>query len=132
MRSATKLDGIIGVWRSAHREHSNLVAIFLAEQRHGARGDRFVGSHQARSDCLVAANLRIHVSFHLLDFLPGQRFRVREIEPEVVRSDQASLLGDMGAETMPKRGMEQVRSAMVGPDAVAAFGIYRLVDRFPD
>src|SRR3546814_2686655 len=46
MGAAAELDRIIPVAELAHGEHADLVAVFLAEQRHGAGGDRLVRRHQ--------------------------------------------------------------------------------------
>ena len=92
------------------RQHTHLVAIFLAEQRHGARRDRLVRGHQPGRDRLVAADLRVHVGFDLLDLLARQRLGVREVEAEIVGRDQAALLRDVRAEPVAKRGVQQSAS----------------------
>ena len=41
----------------------------------------------------------------------GQRLGVREVEAETVGRDQAALLGDMAAEPVAQRGVEQMGGA---------------------
>ena len=57
---------------------------------------------------------------------------MREVEAEIVRRDQAALLGDVRAQAPAQRGVEQVRRAMVGADPVAALGIDLLMHGFAD
>ena len=57
-----------------------------------------------------------------------QRLGVREIEAQPVGRDQAALLGDVAAEAVAQRGVEQMGRAMVGADRGAALGIDRLVE----
>ena len=127
--AAAQLDRIVGVAVAAHRQHAHLVAIFLAEQRHRARGNRLVGGHQPRRDRLVGADLGIHLGLDRVDLLARQRLGVREIEPEMVGRDQAALLGDVRAQMPAQRGVEQMRRAMIGADPVAALGIDLLMHR---
>ena len=60
------------------------------------------------------------------------RLGMGEVEAEIVRRDQAALLADMRAEAAAKRGVQQVGGAVVGADAVAAFGIDLLMDGVAD
>ena len=115
-----------------HRDDADLVAVFLAEQGHRAGGYRLVGRHQPRRNRLVRADLRVHLGFDGVDLLAGQRLRVREVEPEIVGRDQASLLGDMRSEMPAQCGMKQVRRAVVGPDSVAAVGVDLLMNDVAD
>ena len=57
---------------------------------------------------------------------------MREVEAEIVGRNQAALLRDMRAEVPPKRGMKQVRRAVVGADAVAALAVDLLVNGLAD
>ena len=53
MRAAAQLDRIFLAVGAAHRQHAHFVAVLLAEQRHGAGGDRLLGRHQPRVDRAV-------------------------------------------------------------------------------
>ena len=130
--AAAQLDRIILVGRPSHREDADLVAIFLAEQRHRARGNGVIRGHQAGRYRLVRADMGVDVGLDGLDVLAAQRLGVREVEAEIVGRDEAALLRDMLAEPVAKRRVEQVRRAMVGADLVAAFGVDRLVDGIAD
>ena len=57
---------------------------------------------------------------------------MREVEPEIVGRDEATLLRDMRAEPVTQRRVQQVCCAVIGAGAVAPLGIDRLVDRLPD
>ena len=57
---------------------------------------------------------------------------MREVEAEIVGRDQAALLRDVGAKVPAQRGVKQMGGAMIGADAIAAFDIDLLVDRFAD
>ena len=81
-----------------------------------AGGDRVVRGHQPGADRLVLADVAVHLGLDRLDLLAGQRLGMREIEAEIVRRDQAALLGDMGAEPVAQRGVEQMGGAVIGAD----------------
>ena len=57
MRAAAQFEridrpaGAMGI--AAHRHDAHFIAIFLAEQRHGAFGDRLIDAHQARGDRVI-------------------------------------------------------------------------------
>src|SRR3546814_11515575 len=57
---------------------------------------------------------------------------MRKVETETILGDQAALLRYMAAQSIAKRGVQQVRRAMIGADAVEARGIDRQVDRVAD
>jgi hypothetical protein len=44
----------------AHGQHAHLVAVLLAEQRHGAGGTRRVHGHQLRAHRRIGADLRVN------------------------------------------------------------------------
>ena len=68
--------------------------------------DRLVGADLAFTSASIAA-----ISSR------RQRLGVREIEPQAVGRDQAALLGDMAAEPVAQRRVQQVGRAVVGADA---------------
>ena len=116
MGAAAQLDRIARLVLVAHREDADLVAIFLAEQRHRAGRDRLVHAHQPDADRLVLADMAVHVGLDRLDLLAGHRLGVREIEAEIVGRDQAALLRDMVAEPLAQRRVEQMGGAVIGAD----------------
>src|SRR5205085_4139 len=80
----------------------------------------------------VRSDLRVHFRLDRLDLRPGHRPRMGEIEPEIVRRDEAAFLSYMRAQVPAKSGMQQVRRAMVGANPVAAFAVHLLLHRFAD
>jgi hypothetical protein len=85
------------------------------------------GRHQPGEDRPVGADLRVHIGLDPRDLLGAERLGMREVETQPVRRHQASLLGDMGAQALPQRGMEKMRGAVIGADPVAPRGIDREV-----
>ena len=83
-------------------------------------------------DRLVGADFGVHVGFDRGDLFGAQRLGVREIEAQAVGRDQAALLGDVAAEAMAQRGVEQMGRAMVGAGGGAAVDVDRLVERVAD
>jgi hypothetical protein len=83
----------------AHGEHAHFVAIFLAEQRFGARRDRLVGRHQPRRDIGVLAHDGVDLGFDALEFFRRHGLGMAEIEAQPVRRDQRALLRDMRPST---------------------------------
>ena len=100
MGAAAQFSRVGGVVALPHAEHADLVAVFLAEQGHGARRDGVVGGHQAGRDGLVMADLGVHLGLDRGDVGGGQRAVVREIEAQAVGGDEATLLRDMVAEAV--------------------------------
>ena len=74
------------------------------------------------------ADVGVHFGFDGGDIGGGQRSRVRIVEAEAVGGDEAALLGDMLAEAMAQRGVEEVGGAVIGADPGAAFDVDRLVE----
>ena len=121
MRAAAQLHAVIILDGAANAQDTHLVAVFFAEQRHRAGGNRFVGSHQPRRDRRVGADLGIHFGFDRGDVVRRQCRGVREIEAQAIGGDQAAFLGDVIAEAMAQCGVEQMGGAVIGADSVAAF-----------
>ena len=126
--AAAQLDRIMLIDIAAHAEDADFVAIFFAEQRQRAGGNGVVGGHQPGADNLVGADLGVHVGLDLGDLGRAQGLGVRKIEAQAVGRDQAALLGDVAAEAMAQRGVEQMGRAVVGADRGAAFGVDDLVE----
>src|SRR5205814_9102716 len=81
---------------------------------------------------LVGAALRVRFRLDRLDLPSVQRLRVREVEAEMVGRNQASFLRHVRSEMPPERGVQKMRGAVIGADAVAAFGIDLLVNRLAE
>ena len=56
---------LIAVARLAHRDDADLIAIFLAEQRHRAGGNRIVHRHEPRHHGAVLQDHRVGEVFNL-------------------------------------------------------------------
>ena len=127
MGAAAQFDRIMRVvaqWtRTAHGKDADLVAVFLAEQRHGARRDGVVRRHEAGGHVRIMADLRVHVRLDRGDLRMGERFGMRIVETQPVGRDQTTLLRHMRAQFLAQRGVEQMGGAVVGADAVAAVDI---------
>ncbi len=132
MGAAAQFDAVGAVVLDPHRQDADLVAIFLAEQRHRALGDRLVRAHQAGRDRLVVADVRIHLGLDRGDVVGAERAVVREVEAEAVGRDQAALLRHVRAEPVAQRGVEQVGRAMIGADRAAALLVDLLGQRVAD
>jgi hypothetical protein len=50
-----------GIGIPPHRQHADLIAVLLAEQRHGAGSDGVFGAHQPGGNRLVGADLGINL-----------------------------------------------------------------------
>src|SRR5471030_1438956 len=94
MRTATQFGREI-----AHRQHTNAVVILLAKQRHSTLLFRIIQCHNFGLNWQVATNLRIHQIFYLTNLLRLHRFKMREVETQVVVIDQRAFLSDMLAKT---------------------------------
>ena len=123
MRAAAQFNRVIRVHITAHRKHTDLVAVLLAEQRHRPGLDRISMAHQARRNVRVAAHLRVHVRLDERDLFGGERLRMAEIETEAIFRNERALLRDVRTEPIAKRGVQQVGRRMVGADAATARGI---------
>ena len=95
MRAAAKLFAEIGDRNDAHS-----VAVFFAEQRHGAGGDGYIERHDVGVDRDVLEDLMIHEPLDFLDFGAVHGGVVREIKTQPVGLDDAAGLFDMGPSTL--------------------------------
>ena len=130
VRAAAELDGIglarlLARFRLAHRDDAHLVAVFLAEQRHGAGGDGAVAVHEMRLDRRILQHDGVR---HLLDgreFRFRHRLRMREVEAQPFRRNQRALLRHVRAERLAERLVQKVRRRMVGADRRAPLAVDR-------
>src|SRR3546814_16261416 len=56
------VDRLVIAAGAPHRDDAHFIAVFLAEQRHRAFGDRLVGGHQPRLDSVVLADICVDVA----------------------------------------------------------------------
>ena len=117
MRAAAQFDrksARPGCRGAPHRDDADFIAIFLAEQRAGASGDRLLLRHQARLDRRVALHDLIAKPLDLGQFFLGHRLGMGEIEPQAVRRDQGALLLNMVADHLAQRLVQNMRRRMIG------------------
>ena len=117
--TATQLNGEI-----ADAEYSHPGAVFLAEQRHGARGARLLQGHDAGLHRQVGADAGVDQLLNRGQLRLVQRFEVGEVEPQPLRLHQRPLLGHMLAQHLAQRGMQQVGRGVVAGDVAAPLGIH--------
>ena len=102
-----------------HRDHAHLIAILLAEQRAGARGDGVVDRHDPRRHRRILQNEIVGDVLDLFEFAGGDRFRMGNIEAQAVGRDQRAFLRDVIAEDLPQRLVQQMRGRVILPDRTA-------------
>ena len=107
---------------AAHAQHAHVVAVLLAEQRHGALllGGLDVGFFGL--DRGVLANLGVDDVFQRLDLLGLDGFEVAEVEAQTLTVDQRAFLLNVIAQHLAQRGVQQVRGRVVQRGGVAHFG----------
>src|SRR5262249_3896669 len=104
----------------ADLDHAYPIAVLLAEERHRAGLQRLVEIHLARDDRGVGLHLLIHQIFDAADLAVVHLAAVREVEPQVMGSDQRSGLGHVRAEYLAQGGVEKMRAGVVLSQALAA------------
>ena len=125
MGTAAQLDRIGAVQILPHRQHPDFLAVFLAKQRHGTRGNRILGRHQPRCHRIIRPDLGIHIGFNQRNLGGAHRFLVGEIEAQPVGRDQRPLLRHMPAEPLAQRLMQQMGGAVIGTNLGAPCCINR-------
>ncbi len=104
----------------SHRDDPDFVAVFLAEQGARAAGACIVDRHEPRHDGLVLQDDPVGDLLDLRQFFRRDRLLVREVEAQPVAVDERSLLGDMRAQHLAERLVQQMGRRMVGPDGATA------------
>jgi hypothetical protein len=101
--------------RLAELHHADLVAVFVAEKRHGpgglGLGEGHFGHPFGARD--VAQDVRVGVGFNLLNLLRRGRARVGIVETQFLRRDRGAGLGDVGAQHPPQGRVQQVGRGVV-------------------
>ena len=138
MRAAAQLDriSVLGLGARlalAHADDADLVAVFLAEQRHRALGDRLVGASSDASRpaefCRIMALTR---SSTARDLRWRHRPRMGEIEAQPLGRDQRALLRHVRPKHLAQRLVQQMGGRVVGARRGAARMIDLEVDRLAD
>ena len=109
MGTAAQLDGEV----AAHAQHAHLVAVLLAEQRHGALGLGGFDVGFLGLDRGVLANLGVDDVFQLFQLLGLDRLEVAEVEAQTLTVDQRALLLNVLAQHLTQRGVQQVGGRVV-------------------
>ena len=88
MRTATELHRVGRTFAAPHGHDPNFVAVLLTEQRESALFHGLVGTHEDGPNTRVPANVEVDVRLEGFEFFGGDRFGVREVEPQPIRRDQ--------------------------------------------
>ena len=124
MRTTAELTGerlILG----AHGDNADDVAVLLAKQGDSTGGLGLVDAHDAGHDRLGSKDLLVDQVLDSLELLGGQGLEVREVKAQVLGRHHRASLGDMLAQDLLKRSVEQVRGGMVAAQEATALGIER-------
>src|SRR5690606_4660226 len=123
VRAAAELQAV-----AVDRDDAHTVAVFLAEQRHRALPDGFLGRLLLGDDREVAQDLLVDLALDLAPFLGRERLEVIEVEAQPVGRDERALLPHVRAEARAQRGVQQVRRRVIAPRGVAQRGVDDGVD----
>ncbi len=109
----------------AQGQDANFLAVFLAEQGDRAGLDGLFWGHQLGRGRDVLADDRVHLVLDAGQFVFGHGGVVAEVEAHALGVDHLALLGDMGAEHVLQRGVQQVGGRVVGAGGRARAGLDR-------
>ena len=101
---------------AAHRHHAHLVAVFFAEQRARAGLARVVHSHQPGGDLVILQHDVVGDVLDAAQLVRRDRLLMHEVEPQPIRRDQRAALGDVIAEHLPQRLVQQMGRGVIGAD----------------
>ena len=119
-RIGPQIGALARPFQRAHRHHTHLVAIFLAEQRLRPDAAGIVGRHDPCLDRAVLPDEVIHLGFDLLQFGRRHRLRMAEVEPQPVRRVERTALRHMIAQGAAQRLVQKVGRRVVGADLATA------------
>ncbi len=102
MGAAAQLDriGTFAGQGLAQGQDPHAVAVFFAEQGHGAGGDGLIGGHDLSARGQVLADHRIDLGLDAIELLPRQGAAVREVETHPLAIDHLALLGHVRTQDM--------------------------------
>ena len=106
------------------------LAVFLAEEHHGAEGLCLFDAHDFRLDGDVLKDDLVDPGFDRFQFVGGHGRRMVEVEAADGVADQLTGLLDMAAEDFPESGLQKVGCRMVPHDGAATVGVDPDLDRF--
>ncbi|OQC09427.1 MAG: hypothetical protein BWX79_01430 [Alphaproteobacteria bacterium ADurb.Bin100] len=104
-------------------EHAHGLAVFLAEQHHGAGLLRRLDVHHARLGRHVHHDFGVDAQLDLADLDVGERRVVREVETGALGIDQRALLLHMAAQHFAQRLVHQVGDRVVSHGRTAHQGV---------
>ena len=105
--------------------HAHGVAIFLAEESHGAKLLGFLHGHVAvLVESIVGADHAVHDLLHLTQLLVGDLLEVGEVEAQGVGRHIGTLLLHMVAEDLLQGIVDKVCGGVVGSAGIALVGVY--------
>ena len=103
-----------------HADDADLVAVFLAEQRHRAGRDGLLGRHvDVRLHRRVPVDLLVDDALDAIELVARDRLEVHEVEAQAIGRDERAGLLDVRAEHLAQRGVEQVRRRVIAARRVA-------------
>ncbi|MNX80834.1 hypothetical protein D3C86_1125030 [compost metagenome] len=116
MGAAAQFDRIGALARQGvtQGQDADFLAVLLAEQGDGAGLDGLFRRHQLGRGREVLADDRVHLVLDAGDLLVRQRGVVAEVEAHALGVDHLALLGDVRAEHVLQRGVQQVGGRVVG------------------
>ena len=124
MRTTAELAGerlVLG----AHGNDADDVAVFLAKEGDSTGGLGLVDAHDTGHDRLGSENLLVNQVLDSLELLGRQGLEVREVKAQVLGRHQRAGLGDMLAQYLLKRSVEQMRGGVVAAQETTALGVER-------
>ena len=124
MRTTAELAGerlVLG----AHGDDTDDVAVLLAKEGDSAGSLGLVDTHDAGHDRLGSEDLLVDQVLDGLELLGGQSLEVGEVKAQVLGRHQRAGLGDMLAQDLLKRSVEQVGGGVVAAQETTALGVER-------
>ena len=120
MGAAAQLDGlIIGI------DDPDGIAVFFAEQRHGAQLFGLLDGHLGGGDGVRLQNQLVDTGLHLFQLLGGHGGKMTEVEAADLIIHHGARLMDVVAQNLLQRLLQQVAGGMVAHDIHAAALIHR-------
>jgi len=109
-----------------HADDADLIAVFFAEQRHGALRDGGFRGHEAGCDLRVLADTRVDLGLDDGEVGFADRGGLADVEAEAVGGVETALLCDVGAEAAAQGLVQEVGGGVMGadggPPCVVEFG----------
>jgi hypothetical protein len=113
-------------------DDADLIAVFLSEERHGARRDRLLGRAHFGSDRRVLHNFLVDDPLDAIALVIGHGLKVHEVESQPVGGDERARLLDVRAEDLPERRVQKVSRRVVPACGISNRCIDFRRDEVPD